>query len=57
MKLRAIGVYVQTLKKALLLLPKVLLVIQGQILIISFWDWGKMEKLLVYRDKVILLMV
>jgi len=56
-KLRAIGVYVQTLKKALLLLPKVLLVIQGQILIISFWDWGKMEKLLVYRDKVILLMV
>ena len=57
MKLRAIGVYVQTLKKALLLLPKVLLVIQGQILIISFWDWGKMGKLLVYRDKVILLMV
>lgn len=57
MKLRAIAVYVQTLKKALLLLPKVLLVIQGQILIISFWDWGKMEKLLVYRDKVILLMV
>jgi hypothetical protein len=51
------GVYVQTLKKALLLLPKVLLVIQGQILIISFWDWGKRKKLLVYRDRVIFMMV
>ncbi len=57
MKLRAIGVYVQTLKKALFLSGMVLLPIQGQTLTIFLWGWGRQERLLVQRGVVMLLMV